>query len=43
LRRVPPTPAAAKSSWFQKILNGARLASTIWLAFRARDPKEEHK
>lgn len=27
--------AAAKSSWFQKITRGARLASTVWLAFRA--------
>jgi hypothetical protein len=43
LRRGPPAPAAAKSSWFQKILHGARLASTIWLAFRARASKEEHK
>ncbi len=42
-RRGPPAPGAAKSSWFQKILNGARLASTIWLAFRGRGEKEEQK
>jgi len=43
LRRGPPAPGTAKSSWFQKILNGARVASTIWLAFRTRGGKEEHK
>jgi len=31
-RRGPPAPGTAKSSWFQKILNGARVAATIWLA-----------
>jgi predicted phage tail protein len=41
LRRGPPAPGTAKSSWFQKILNGARMASTIWLAFRARGQKEQ--
>ena len=34
-------PSAAKSSWLQKLLNGARWASTIWFAFRARGQKEE--
>ena len=43
LRRGPPAPETAKSSWFQKILNGARAASTIWFAFRARSEKEEDK
>jgi hypothetical protein len=43
LRRGPPAPSSAKSSWFQKILNGARVASTIWFAFRARGGKQEHK
>lgn len=42
-RRDLPAPGAAKSSWFQKILNAARVASTIWLAFRAHREKEEHK
>jgi hypothetical protein len=42
-RSGPPAPVAAKLSWFQKILNGARLASTIWFAFRARGQKEEHQ
>jgi len=43
LRRRPPAPNPAKSSWFQKILNSADLASTIWFAFRARGEKEKHK
>jgi hypothetical protein len=42
LRRGPPGPDKPKSSWFQKILNGARVASTIWFAFRARAEKEGH-
>ena len=41
LRRDSLAPATAKSSWSQKILNGARLASTIWFAFRARSQKGE--
>jgi hypothetical protein len=41
LRRGPAAPAAVKLSWFQKILHGARVASTIWLAFRARNQKAE--
>jgi hypothetical protein len=43
LRRGSPAPGTAKSSWFEKILNGARLASTIWFVFRARGEKETHK
>jgi hypothetical protein len=43
LRRGPPAPGGAKSSWFQSILHGARLGSTIWSAFRARGEKKEHK
>jgi len=43
LRRGPPVPGSAKSSWFHKILNVARVASTIWVAFRARGGKQEHK
>ena len=43
LRRGPSAPGAAKSSWFQKLLNGARGASPIWFAFRARGEKDEHK
>jgi hypothetical protein len=44
LRRRPPAPpgAAKASDWLQRILNGARLASTIWFAFRAHRHKEEH-
>ena len=43
LRRGPPAPGTTKSSWFQQILNGARLASTIWFEFRSRSHKEEDK
>lgn len=40
-RRNPsPPPATAKSSWLQKVLQGACLASTIRLAFRASGQKE---
>jgi hypothetical protein len=43
LRRGSPAPGATNLCWLQKILNGARLASTVWFAFRARGQKEEHK
>ena len=36
-----PEPAAAKSSWFEKLVGGARLASTIWLALRPRGTNSE--
>ena len=42
LRRGPPAPVTAKSSWYQRILDGARLASSIWFAFRARDETAVH-
>jgi len=42
-RRRPLAPVAAKSYSFQKILNGARVAATIWFAFRPRGDHEEHK
>jgi len=29
-------PASAKPSWLQTVLKGAKLAGSIWLAFRAR-------
>jgi len=29
-------PASAKTSWLQTALKGAKLAGSIWLAFRAR-------
>ena len=41
LRRAPPRSNDAKSSWLQKILKGARVASTLWLAFRSRGEKNE--
>jgi len=42
-RRRKPAPMAKSSSWFQRILNGARLASTIWFAFRAHGQQEERQ
>ena len=36
-----PVPGAAKSSWFQKLVSGARVASTIWLALRPRGSDSE--
>jgi len=35
-RRGRALPNRAKSSWLQTALKGAQLASSIWLAFRAR-------
>jgi hypothetical protein len=43
LRRSPLVPATAKSSWFQKIVSGARLASTVWFALRARGEQDARK
>ena len=43
LRTGPPAPNAGKSSWFQKILNGARLASTFWFAFRGYSQRPERR
>jgi hypothetical protein len=36
LRTGPPPRGAAKTNWFHTILNGASLASTIWLALPNR-------
>jgi hypothetical protein len=41
-RHGPSAPPTAKTSWFQRILIGARLASTTWFAFRARGEKRQH-
>jgi|ERR1035438_5901007 hypothetical protein len=41
LRRAPPRSGAAKTSLFQRILDGARVASTLWFTFRARGDKHE--
>ena len=38
-----PAPAAAKTSWLQKITSGVKLASTIWLMFRSRRSDSEKK
>ena len=43
LWRGSRAPGTAKSSWFQKVLNGARVASTIWFAFAARGAKGEQE
>ena len=43
LRRGSPAPGAARASWFERILNAARLASAIGFARRARGGKEELK
>ena len=43
LRRGPPVPDRVKSSWFQKMLKVARVASTIWVAYRAHGRRKEHK
>ncbi len=36
-------PAATKSSWCQRILNGVRLATTVWFAFRTRGHQEQRE
>ena len=41
LRRSTSEPVASRISWFKRILEGARLASTAWLAFRGRGRKPE--
>ena len=43
LRRDPSSLGTPKSSWLQKLLNGARVAATIWFTFRARRAREEQK
>ena len=43
LRRDSPRSGIKKSSWFQKILKGARVASTLWLALRAQREKHEQR
>ena len=43
LRRGPSAPGASKLAWFKKILDGARVASTIWLAFRRCGHKPERQ
>ena len=41
LRRGSPRSGTVKSSWFQKILKGARVASTLWLALHTCGEKHE--
>ncbi len=40
-RRAKSTPAGEKPAWWQTLLKGAGLISSVWLAFRAkgRDPE----
>lgn len=42
-RQAKSAPAAAKPSWLRKILKGAGMVSTIWLASRSggRDQKDK--
>jgi len=35
--------ADVKPSWWQTILKGAGMVSTLWLAFRAKDHDQENK
>jgi hypothetical protein len=42
-RRVRPANAGAKSSWWQIILKGAGLMSTVWLAFRSQSQCQDEK
>ena len=39
--RSASAPGTPKPSWFQKLLNGARVASAIWLAFRSQAKRGE--
>ena len=36
-----PAPAEAKPSWFQTILKGAGLVSSLWSRLRPSDPKKD--
>jgi hypothetical protein len=40
-RSCPATPGTAKQSWFQKLLNGARLAAAIWGVWSTRGQRKE--
>ena len=35
-RRNKANPASGKPTWFQTVVKGAKVAASIWLAFRAR-------
>jgi hypothetical protein len=41
--RRKSAPAAGKSTWFQRIVNGARLASTCWFAYHAARQQAERQ
>ena len=42
-RRGQPVDADTKPSWLKKILKGAGLVSTLWLAFRAPGREQKDK
>jgi hypothetical protein len=42
-RRSQPVSAAEKPSWVETVLRGARLACSVWLAFRARGREQKDK
>jgi hypothetical protein len=40
-QRSKSTPGEEKRPWVQTVLNGLRLAASVWLAFRARHQDED--
>lgn len=42
-RSKPSAPAAARPSWWQTILKGAGMASSLWLAFRSQGDAGKNK
>lgn len=42
-RRTKSAPAEGKPSWWQTLLKGAGMISTLWLAFRAKGDDRENK
>ena len=41
LRRNAAVPVGEKTSWLGKIIGGARMATTVWLAWRSHKAKSE--
>jgi hypothetical protein len=42
-RRRKSPPAGAKPSWLQNLIKGAGMISSLWLAFRPKEPDSEDK
>jgi hypothetical protein len=42
-RHLKSAPAGTNSSWLRRISKGAGMASTLWLAFRARAREQKDK